>query len=72
MSNFNKLIDRYDRLFFYYLEKVISPFDKPTRKFYTDIIYGILKSQSIILSDIVHALSEKITPKNPSKDYLDF
>lgn len=63
MSNFNKLIDRYDRFFFYYLEKIIMQFDKPTRKFYIDIIYGILKSQSIILSDIVHSLNEKITPK---------
>lgn len=63
MSNFNKLIDRYDRFFFYYLEKIIMQFDKPTRKFYIDIIYGILKSQSIVLSDIVHSLNEKITPK---------
>lgn len=49
--------------FFYYLEKIIMQFDKPTRKFYINIIYGILKSQSIILSDIVHSLNEKITPK---------
>lgn len=63
MSNFNKLIDRYDRFFFYYLDKIIMQFDKPTRKFYIDTIYGILKSQSIILSDIVHSLNEKITPK---------
>ena len=63
MSNFNKQIDRFDRLFFYYLNKVICTFDKPTRKFYTDIIYGILKGQSIILSDIVHSLNEKTTPK---------
>ena len=63
MSNFNKLIDRFDRLFLYYLNKVICPFDKPTRKFYTDIVYGILKGQSIILSDVAHALNEGITPK---------
>lgn len=63
MSNFNKFIDRYDRFFFYYLDKIIMSFDKPTRKFYIDTIYGILKSQSIILSDIVHSLNEKITPK---------
>ena len=63
MSNFNKFIDRFDRLFFYYLNKVICTFDKPTRKFYTDTIYGILKGQSIILSDIVHSLNEKIAPK---------
>ena len=63
MSNFNKLIDRFDRLFLCYLGKVICPFDKPTRKFYTDIVYGMLKGQSIILSDIAHALNEGILPK---------
>ena len=63
MSNFNKLIDRYDRYFLYYLNKIISPFDKPTRKFYIDTIYGILKCQSIILSDIAYALNEKIMLK---------
>ena len=63
MSNFSKLIDRFDRLFLYYLEKVICTFDKPTRKFYIDAVYGILKGQSIILSDIAHSLGEKITPK---------
>ena len=63
MSNFNKLIDRYDRMFLYFMDKIISPFDKPTRKFYIDIVYGILKSQSIILSDIVHELNEDILPK---------
>lgn len=63
MSNFNKLIDRYDRLFFYHLNKIILPFSKPVRKFYIDIVYGILKGQSIILSDIVHSLKEDILPK---------
>ncbi len=63
MSNFSKLIDRFDRLFLYYTEKVIGTFDKPTRKFYIDAVYGILKGQSVLLSDIAHALSEKITPK---------
>ena len=63
MSNFSKLIDRYDRFFLYYLEKIILSFDKPTRKFYIDMIYGILKCQSIILSDIAHTLNEHILPK---------
>ena len=63
MSNFNKLIDRYDRYFLYYLEKIILSFDKPTRKFYIDMIHGILKCQSIILSDIAHTLNEHILPK---------
>lgn len=63
MSNFNKLIDRFDRMFLYFIDKIISPFDKPTRKFYIDIVYGILKSQSIILSDIAHELNEDILPK---------
>ena len=63
MSNFNKLIDRYDRMFLHYINKIISSFDKPTRKYYTDTVYGILKSQSILLSDIAHSLNEKILTK---------
>lgn len=63
MGNFNKIIDRYDWMFLYFVDKIIAPFDKPTRKFYTDIVYGILKGHSIILSDIAYALDEKILLK---------
>lgn len=63
MSNFNKLIDRFDRFFLYYLGKITSRLAKPVRKFYTDIIYGILKGQSVILSDVAHALAEDVLPK---------
>ena len=63
MSNFSKLIDRFDRLFLYYLSKAVLRLVKPRRKFYTDMIYGILKGQSIILSDVAHALNEGITPR---------
>ena len=72
MRNFNKLIDKYDRYFLYYLEKIISSFDKSTRKFYIDMIYGILKWQSIILNDIAHTLNERIYQSRMSKDYQDF
>lgn len=63
MSNFSKLIDRYDRYFMYYMNKIISSFPKPKRKFYIDIVYGILKSKSIIISNIAHSLNEKILLK---------
>lgn len=63
MSNFNKLIDRFDRFFLYHLGKIVRPFGKPVRKFYTDIVYGILKGQSIILSDVAHSLNERTLPK---------
>lgn len=63
MSNFSKLIDRFDRLFLYYLSKAVLRLAKPRRKFYTDMVYGILKGQSIILSDVAHALNEGITPR---------
>lgn len=63
MSNFNKLIDRFDRFFLYYLGKATSRLGKPARKFYTDMVYGMLKGQSVILSDVAHALSEDALPK---------
>ena len=63
MSNFNKLIDRIDRMFLYYLDKIISFLPKPKRKFYIDITYGIIKSKSIILSEISHSLNEEILLK---------
>ena len=63
MSNYSKLIDRYDRYFLYYIDKIISTLPKPNRKFYIDIVYGIIKSKSIIISDIDHSLKEKILLK---------
>lgn len=63
MSNFNKLIDRFDRFFLYYLGKATASLGKPARKFYIDMVYGIIKSQSVILSDIAHELKEGTTPK---------
>ena len=63
MSNYSKLIDRYDRYFLYYIDKIISILPKPNRKFYIDIVYGIIKSKSIIISDVAHSLNEKILLK---------
>ena len=63
MSNFNKLIDRIDRMFLYYLNKIISFLPKPKRKFYIDITHGIIKSKSILLSEISHSLNEEILLK---------
>lgn len=63
MSNYSKLIDRYGRYFLHYIDKVIATLSKTYQKFYIDIMYGILKSKSIILSNITHALNEKILLK---------
>ena len=69
MANYNKLIVRYDRLFLYYLNKLIGYLPKPKTKFYIDIVYVILKSKSVLLSNIAHSLNEKILLKKPLKDY---
>lgn len=72
MSNYNKLIDRYDRLFLYYLNKIIGYLPKPKIKFYTDIVYGILKSKSVLLSNIAHSLNEKILLKKTIERLSNF
>ncbi len=72
MSNYNKLIDRFDRLFFYFLNKFINSSTKPLKKFYIDIVYGILKSKSIVLSNVTHALNEKITPRKTIQRLTNF
>lgn len=63
MSNYSKLIYSYDRYFFIYIDNLIKHLPKPTRKFYIDIVYGILKSKSILLSNISHSLNENILLK---------
>ncbi len=63
MSNYSKLIDRFDRSFLYFFTKIISSLPKPKRKFYIDITYGIIKSKSVILSNIAHSLNEQILLK---------
>lgn len=40
-------------------EKICKNCDKPTSKFVTDMVYGILKSKDILLSSIADALLEK-------------
>ena len=72
MSNYNKLIDRYDRLFLYYLNKIIGHLPKPKTKFYIDIVYGILKSKSVLLSNIAHSLNEKILLKKTIERLSNF
>ena len=70
MSNYNKIIDRYDRLFLYYLNNIIGHLSKPKTKFY--IVYGILKSKSVLLSNIAHSLNEKILLKKTIERLSNF
>ncbi len=45
-------------------KKICKNSDKPTSKFTSDMIYGILKSKDIILSSIADALQEKVKKAN--------
>ena len=43
-----------------FLEKLTKGLSKPRMKFYSDILYGMSKSQNTLLSDIARALEEDI------------
>lgn len=45
-------------------EKICKSCDKPSSKFVTDMVYGILKSKNILLSGIADALQEKTKKAN--------
>lgn len=63
MSNFNILFQSLIRDIERVLKKVFPTTTKPKYHFYLDMVFGILKSSSIILNDIAHSLNEKTTLK---------
>lgn len=56
----------------YYLNKIMGHLSKPKTKFYIDIVYGILKSKSVLLSNIAHSLNEKILLKKTIERLSNF
>ena len=46
-----------------FFKKISKNISKPKTKLFTQTIYGLLKGQSILLSDIARSLKEKITLK---------
>lgn len=63
MSNFNILFQSLIRDIERVLKQVFPTVSKPKYHFYLDMVFGILKSSSLVLNDIAHALNEKSTLK---------
>ena len=63
MTNYTKLSYQLKRKTTNFSKKISKNISKPKTKFVTQTIYGLLKGQSILLSDIARSLKEKITLK---------
>lgn len=67
MSNFTILFQRIIKIIQGFISELLPHQNKPTRDFYLDMLFGILKSSSLILNDIGHALNEDISLKKINK-----
>lgn len=64
MNNFTMNTYEMKRDIANFSKKISKNCDKPTQKFVTDMLYGILKSKDILLSSIADALQEKAKKAN--------
>ncbi len=64
MNNFTMNTFEMKREIVNFSKKICIGSDKPTSKFVNDMVYGILKSKDILLSNIADALQEKIKKAN--------
>ena len=64
MNNFTMNTYEMKRDIINFSKKICTNCDKPTFKFVTDMLYGILKSKDILLSSISEALQEKTKKAN--------
>lgn len=64
MNNFTMNTYEMKREIVNFSKKICINCDKPTSKFVTDMVYGILKSKDILLSSIADALKEKTKKAN--------
>lgn len=64
MNNFTMNTYEMKRDIVNFSKKISKNCDKPTSKFVTDMLYGILKSKDILLSSIAEALQEKTKKAN--------
>lgn len=60
MNNFNTNLYETKREIINYSNKIAEGLKKPTAKFIMDMLYGLSKNQSVMLSDISRALDENI------------
>lgn len=63
MINYSKLSYQIKRKILTFSNKISKNLSRPTYKFITQMIYGILESQTVLLSEISRALKEDITLK---------
>ena len=63
MNNFNTNLYETKREIINYSNKITEGLKKPTAKFIMDMLYGLSKNQSVMLSDISRALDENIKIK---------
>lgn len=63
MINYTRLSYQLKRKVTNFSNKISENLSKPTTKFVTQMIYGLLKNQSILLSNIARSLKEDITLK---------
>ena len=71
MNNYTMKTYEMKREILKFSKKITDGLDKPTTKFVTDMIYGIEKSNSVLISEIARALNEKIKPKNTIERLCD-
>jgi hypothetical protein len=63
MINYSKLSYKIKRKVLTFSNKISKNLSRPTYKFITQMIYGILENQTVLLSDISRALKENISLK---------
>ncbi len=64
MNNFTMNTYEMKREIINFSKKICNNSDKPTEKFVVDMVYGILKSKDILLSNIAEALQEETKKAN--------
>lgn len=64
MSNFTNLIVLFKARFSQFIEEICYDFSVPEKKFIRNLLWGILKSKSVFMTDIGRALEESIPFKS--------
>jgi len=76
MVNYNTLGHNLKRDIFRFCEKISGDFYKPTQKFITDMVYGLLSGKSCYLTEIARKLNENIaldkTVERLSRNLMNF
>ena len=63
MNNYTTLASQLKRGLLNFSEKLCKNLSRPTLKFVSCMLFGLLKSQSVMLTEIARSLNEEITLK---------